>query len=120
MICGPNLSKLSAHTLESTESSPPGWPCCSRQLRSGNRSEEHTSELQSHHDLVCRLLLEKKKRQSQNSRHACNALDPSRARCFTFAEALVDPPRCRCNSAAPQLAHCRTTAPVLPLITRHE
>src|SRR5947207_11371330 len=27
----------------------------------GNRSEEHTSELQSHSDLVCRLLLEKKK-----------------------------------------------------------
>src|SRR5437773_6855580 len=27
---------------------------------SGPRSEEHTSELQSHHDLVCRLLLEKK------------------------------------------------------------
>src|SRR5437667_1254619 len=25
-----------------------------------HRSEEHTSELQSHHDLVCRLLLEKK------------------------------------------------------------
>src|SRR5436190_15460277 len=29
---------------------------------STNRSEEHTSELQSHSDLVCRLLLEKKKR----------------------------------------------------------
>src|SRR5436190_14449402 len=27
----------------------------------GSRSEEHTSELQSHSDLVCRLLLEKKK-----------------------------------------------------------
>src|SRR5947207_12706121 len=27
----------------------------------GVRSEEHTSELQSHSDLVCRLLLEKKK-----------------------------------------------------------
>src|SRR5260221_10840253 len=27
----------------------------------GDRSEEHTSELQSHSDLVCRLLLEKKK-----------------------------------------------------------
>src|SRR5260221_6449793 len=27
-----------------------------------SRSEEHTSELQSHSDLVCRLLLEKKKR----------------------------------------------------------
>src|SRR5260221_7166370 len=26
-----------------------------------SRSEEHTSELQSHSDLVCRLLLEKKK-----------------------------------------------------------
>src|SRR5436190_22402155 len=26
-----------------------------------HRSEEHTSELQSHSDLVCRLLLEKKK-----------------------------------------------------------
>src|SRR5438132_3485613 len=29
----------------------------------GSRSEEHTSELQSHSDLVCRLLLEKKKKQ---------------------------------------------------------
>src|SRR5258706_6608201 len=29
----------------------------------GNRSEEHTSELQSLTNLVCRLLLEKKKRQ---------------------------------------------------------
>src|SRR5438132_6696891 len=29
-------------------------------LTSGSRSEEHTSELQSHSDLVCRLLLEKK------------------------------------------------------------
>src|SRR5438034_11690840 len=28
----------------------------------GSRSEEHTSELQSHSDLVCRLLLEKKKK----------------------------------------------------------
>src|SRR5437773_6219925 len=28
------------------------------------RSEEHTSELQSHHELVCRLLLEKKKKQT--------------------------------------------------------
>src|SRR5947207_8465032 len=31
------------------------------------RSEEHTSELQSHSDLVCRLLLEKKKR--KHTRH---------------------------------------------------
>src|SRR5207249_10190998 len=31
----------------------------------GRRSEEHTSELQSRFDLVCRLLLEKKYRQRQ-------------------------------------------------------
>src|SRR5438034_10308113 len=30
--------------------------------RARRRSEEHTSELQSHSDLVCRLLLEKKKK----------------------------------------------------------
>src|SRR5438034_3797663 len=34
----------------------PGSAGCGR-----SRSEEHTSELQSHSDLVCRLLLEKKK-----------------------------------------------------------
>src|SRR5215204_5294503 len=32
------------------------------QPRARWRSEEHTSELQSHSDLVCRLLLEKKKK----------------------------------------------------------
>src|SRR5699024_12007978 len=32
--------------------------------RSALRSEEHTSELQSRFDLVCRLLLEKKKQQT--------------------------------------------------------
>src|SRR5438034_6834443 len=31
------------------------------------RSEEHTSELQSHSDLVCRLLLEKKKKKKHNA-----------------------------------------------------
>src|SRR5438034_8581479 len=34
------------------------------------RSEEHTSELQSHSDLVCRLLLEKKKHATARSRAA--------------------------------------------------
>src|SRR5260370_4161333 len=32
------------------------------------RSEEHTSELQSHLNLVCRLLLEKKKKQTTTQR----------------------------------------------------
>src|SRR2546422_3593928 len=35
-----------------------------------NRSEEHTSELQSRLHLVCRLLLEKKKKKKQRIHHA--------------------------------------------------
>src|SRR5438034_4020356 len=41
---------------------PSGW------LADRWRSEEHTSELQSHSDLVCRLLLEKKKIRCSHSR----------------------------------------------------
>src|SRR5256885_5029848 len=38
------------------------------------RSEEHTSELQSPCNLVCRLLLEKKKKQNKNHIHTNNRL----------------------------------------------
>src|SRR2546421_8648976 len=37
-------------------------------LRRGDRSEEHTSELQSRSDLVCRLLLEKKKQKTPDQK----------------------------------------------------
>src|SRR5688572_31257584 len=37
----------------------------SRDERQGDRSEEHTSELQSQSNLVCRLLLEKKKKKKK-------------------------------------------------------
>src|SRR6266853_6395514 len=50
-------------------SSPP-WPRRVRNLGpsfSGNRSEEHTSELQSQSNLVCRLLLEKKKKTNSHT-----------------------------------------------------
>src|SRR5438132_9622309 len=43
---------------------------CSDGLERGDpalRSEEHTSELQSHSDLVCRLLLEKKKKNDKHT-----------------------------------------------------
>src|SRR5438094_3493673 len=40
-----------------------GW----RTASARSRSEEHTSELQSPYDLVCRLLLEKKKETSDES-----------------------------------------------------
>src|SRR5438034_1788612 len=46
-------------------------PC--RRSCGRSRSEEHTSELQSHSDLVCRLLLEKKKKKkrskNKNTKH---------------------------------------------------
>src|SRR5437867_6476280 len=48
---------------------------CARASTSALRSEEHTSELQSPYDLVCRLLLEKKKNRdtapSAADRHPC-------------------------------------------------
>src|SRR2546428_9553431 len=43
------------------------WKRGSRSCDSPQRSEEHTSELQSRSDLVCRLLLEKKKKTSTYS-----------------------------------------------------
>src|SRR5438094_3926175 len=39
-----------------------------RRSAAGARSEEHTSELQSPYDIVCRLLLEKKKKQKRETR----------------------------------------------------
>src|SRR5260221_6132282 len=63
-----------------------------RDLVDALRSEEHTSELQSHSDLVCRLLLEKKKTNSHRSSAA--TMTPSiasrRLRCAA---------RCRGQSA---------------------
>src|SRR2546421_13012600 len=44
------------HALRRRRRAAPGAP-----RFAGSRSEEHTSELQSRSDLVCRLLLEKKK-----------------------------------------------------------
>src|SRR2546421_5649522 len=50
-------------------------------LRSeSNRSEEHTSELQSRSDLVCRLLLEKKKKKNNKihaHKYTCNIVSCS-------------------------------------------
>src|SRR5580698_11150045 len=62
MIRRPPRSTLFPYTtlFRSWAGTPP-TPCRWR-CRSGPRSEEHTSELQSHVNLVCRLLLEKKKK----------------------------------------------------------
>src|SRR5260370_22486184 len=55
------------------------------------RSEEHTSELQSHLNLVCRLLLEKKKRKSSKHHSPCKSRDTThnRTRC---TDTLSHPP----------------------------
>src|SRR5260370_5684686 len=54
------------------EGTPHGTdPCCSP------RSEEHTSELQSHLNLVCRLLLEKKNNQSRTRTSWRNEMIPT-------------------------------------------
>src|SRR5260370_32081068 len=52
------LAKLVAIITTSWISAATAWASGSRNNR--HRSEEHTSELQSHLNLVCRLLLEKK------------------------------------------------------------
>src|SRR5260221_10010568 len=68
MIRRPPRSTLFPYTtlFRSIAASPipaSGRGCRStRPITSFCRSEEHTSELQSHSDLVCRLLLEKKKK----------------------------------------------------------
>src|SRR5260370_32769235 len=49
-------------------------PIIARALFNDGRSEEHTSELQSHLNLVCRLLLEKNNRSS-----LCGQADPLRS-----------------------------------------
>src|SRR6202165_2390507 len=58
--------------LSSRSRSPSATRCSSACSRSTNgrarRSEEHTSELQSPNNLVCRLLLEKNKQQRSDSR----------------------------------------------------
>src|SRR5438132_7345778 len=45
-----------------------------------SRSEEHTSELQSHSDLVCRLLLEKKKKKRQKNTNNNDTVEARRQR----------------------------------------
>src|SRR5437588_5432760 len=63
------------------------WAAAPRQhpesARESGRSEEHTSELQSHSDLVCRLLLEKKKPHDDAAlrpRHQTRTIRPQRER----------------------------------------
>src|SRR6201992_2088417 len=69
-------------------------PTSGRSCSGCRRSEEHTSELQSHVNLVCRLLLEKKKRNSR--------LTGSRGQgSHTRVDATLATPLPATNTAAP-------------------
>src|SRR5574343_1126459 len=64
VMVSPTRAAFSSLMLEMMKPTSPAdsCGCCF------DRSEEHTSELQSHHDLVCRLLLEKKKKEKKNKK----------------------------------------------------
>src|SRR3712207_8848382 len=70
MIRRPPRSTLFPYTpLSRPPASPPRPPAAPPRggEERGRRSEEHTSELQSRQYLVCRLLLEKKKKHTHNN-----------------------------------------------------
>src|SRR5260221_9897883 len=74
---------------------PGGLRCAERagaraaRAHAGQRSEEHTSELQSHSDLVCRLLLEKKKKYTIRGRSIASK---SRASRLHYLYIVCEPP----------------------------
>src|SRR5260370_8675893 len=90
MIRRPPRSTLFPYTTLFRSSAPgfPGWHSGRRRTTATgpiggarSRSEEHTSELQSHLNLVCRLLLEKKKKNPSHvlslpARHLIHAAHP--------------------------------------------
>src|SRR5690606_39432831 len=80
-----NPQRLSPSSfLKSTELSHPSThphnnittPIAKHQRKKSCRSEEHTSELQSRENLVCRLLLENKHAPTDKHQHLAVALDP--------------------------------------------
>src|SRR5437773_3943353 len=76
------------------------------------RSEEHTSELQSHHDLVCRLLLEKKNIRKSDLREWTQRRNRRRSgRCWSPARPparAVRSAACACGRSAAVRWGCGT------------
>src|SRR2546421_3200016 len=80
------------------------------------RSEEHTSELQSRSDLVCRLLLEKKKKQSNT---APVGYESTGSRALRYTPTNYPPTAAQSRSLRsttssvhhwpPQIGHCHIT-----------
>src|SRR5260363_338294 len=82
-----------------TRTRRPRPACSARKVEIPQRSEEHTSELQSPDHLVCRLLLEKTK---YSGLSACSVLNPSLSfACSATARLLL---RQSCGSPQPECA----------------
>ena len=64
----PTTSYLTSNYLTETATNSAISTATQNLVSNTGRSEEHTSELQSHSDLVCRLLLEKKKEKKEKDR----------------------------------------------------
>src|SRR2546427_3771491 len=76
----PGTTRVAHRWRQSGTASSASSPPSARAGAGVPRSEEHTSELQSQSNLVCRLLLEKKKR---NSRKVCMQTLPRYASGYT-------------------------------------
>src|SRR2546429_942333 len=76
--------------MRRASSGAPSSPRC----EAPRRSEEHTSELQSRLHLVCRLLLEKKKKQCATPHQPVSAFRPSPrlTRSWSFNSPAIIPP----------------------------
>src|SRR5438034_4980533 len=75
--------RVTTHAITASPECGSGTPATPTSATAGwvamttSRSEEHTSELQSHSDLVCRLLLEKKKNTKKTINTADETIDIS-------------------------------------------
>src|SRR5437868_9568107 len=96
MIRRPPRSTLFPYTTlfrsERTEKEPrrsdsAGWQWPTTKRRS--RSEEHTSELQSRFDLVCRLLLEKKKKKATRTSSLSRTQSMQKKACHLTSEYTI-------------------------------
>src|SRR2546430_13324149 len=75
------------------------WTTCRTTARPAGRSEEHTSELQSQSNLVCRLLLEKKKKTRPSSPPLTSAAHAS----TTFLPYIPSCDTARCSASGSTL-----------------
>src|SRR2546421_8457940 len=82
------LFRSRSTTTSSCGPSWSGWDIAFAR-RATPRSEEHTSELQSRSDLVCRLLLEKKKKKIQSHNTHKHTKQKLKQRCQRTTSVLV-------------------------------